>query len=234
MTSKKLLNKIRFKGFLMLFFGGNIFLFIIGYLITEGTYDLLPNIFSSLPLFFVGIVLVVVGSIKFFTPQNTATIQNNPDLLKMLDELQNNIVYEDSLITVSDKIILCKKKKKPQKTIYLKDIIYIYIQDYYLDARILCKKQLVLVTVRGEVRIDIYGINKALVNKLYSCIILMCPNIQPYYYEGDYIYYMPTRESNYSNKFQYKDDIACVTLNRGIVAHIFNNYSQCCYSQNNV
>lgn len=142
-----------------------------------------------------GVVFIIMGIRNIVCPEKTRFLKNNPQLLKMADQLYSHIIYEDQYVLISDKVLA--NKKQPTQMTWLWDVYLIYLHttstnfiptgsEYVIENRF----------PKNRVAINVLARGKKSKQELLNVLAQACPNTRfGYSDEGlAYLQYMRNQD----------------------------------------
>lgn len=173
MGRDKILKKIKKSARLMVAFG---MMFIIGGIafVIGGFIETVLFLFALLFLG-IGITLFVFGVKQLADPSCANAMKNNPEILKMADEVFGYTKYEDDFLIISDNVIA--NKNNIYQMAYIDEVYQIYLNKTSVNF-INAGSEIVLETKNplNSLRINVYAKSKKKKEKIYETLSLYCKN----------------------------------------------------------
>ena len=123
----------------------------------------------------IGITLFVFGVKQLADPSCANAMKNNPEILKMADEVFGYTKYEDDFLIISDNVIA--NKNNIYQMAYIDEVYQIYLNKTSVNF-INAGSEIVLETKNplNSLRINVYAKSKKKKEKIYETLSLYCKN----------------------------------------------------------
>jgi hypothetical protein len=200
MGRKKVIKEIHARALLAIILGGILFLgagfFTFCFLIVGGIGEEIGLvIFLGISTCF-GLLILILG-ITQWNPNNSQFFKRNPELFKQVDELFSNIVYEDDFIICSNKTLA--NKKHLLNIAQFDEILGIHESIHTYNSILTLERHLVLVTKKGQIKINIYARKQDTVENLIQQISELAPNARIGWSTENNAYYNKV-QTDYKNR----------------------------------
>lgn len=193
MGREKLLKKIKSRGIAMLVLG--IILVLIGGLLslTILLVEIHPIVIAFLLFVLAGIALIYLG-VDYLKGEKSSFIKKRSNIMELADDIENNLVFENKFIVISNKAIA--NKKDITRIAALNDVLAIYERIYRTNG--IVTSHIVNLELRDgrSISINVYARKKDTKDNLVLTISKYCPNAKVGY-SGEMLSYLREQRKEY-------------------------------------